>query len=295
MKTLLHRVPSLLMIVSVLVGLGAASAAAYPAGPTRAGHSPRSGVPSATVAGPITGGSHGRPFPSYAAQPSPVNLRKAGYVEREYFLQGTARSYVPAGPWGSDGRWPARAASTAPYRTRMLVERPANPRRFNGTVVVEWLNVSAQTDIPADFEYEHEQLLRDGFAWVGVSAQQLGVSGSPYSLSAWDPARYGSLSHPGDSFSYDIFSQAGKAVRHPRGAAPLAGLKVHRLLADGESQSAMRMVTYIDAIQPLARVFDGFLVHSRGEGGAPLSQAPQQVVNPPSPAFVRTDSRVPVL
>ena len=28
------------------------------------------------------------------------------------------------------------------------------------------------------------------------------------------------------------------------------------------------MVTYIDAIHPLAHVYDGYLVHSRGSGGA---------------------------
>ena len=54
----------------------------------------------------------------------------------------------------------------------------------------------------------HDELVRDGFAWVGVSAQQVGVD----ALKAADPSRYGSLSHPGDSYSYDIFSQAGQAV-----------------------------------------------------------------------------------
>ena len=37
------------------------------------------------------------------------------------------------------------------------------------------------------------------------------------------------------------------------------------------------MVTYIDAVHPLVHVYDGFLVHSRGAGGAALSQAPLAV------------------
>ena len=78
--------------------------------------------------------------------------------------------------------------------------------------------------------------------------------------------------HPGDSFSYDIFSQAGEAVRDPSGPSPLGDLKVKRVIAAGESQSAFRLVDYIDAIHPLAHVYDGFLVHSRVAISAPLSK-----------------------
>ena len=59
------------------------------------------------------------------------------------------------------------------------------------------------------------------------------------------------------------------------GIDPLGGLQLERLIAAGESQSAFRLVTYVNAIHPLADVYDGFLIHSRGGGGAPLSQAPQ--------------------
>ena len=49
----------------------------------------------------------------------------------------------------------------------------------------------------------------------------------------------------------------------------LGGLKPKQIIAIGESQSAGRLVTYIDAVHPLVHVYDGFLVHSRG-GGAPI-------------------------
>jgi hypothetical protein len=55
------------------------------------------------------------------------------------------------------------------------------------------------------------------------------------------------------------------------------------------------MVTYIDAVHPLVDVYDGFLVHSRSAGGAPLSQAPQPDVAVPSPSPVRDDLAAPVL
>jgi hypothetical protein len=269
---------------------GAAPVRAAGAGPAAgAGRAAAGRVPSPEVIGPVTGGTHGRPFTS-----SPVPLGLAGYTEQEFFLKGTATGYAPVGTWGSDGRWAARPAETAPYETRILVRRPADPARFNGTVVVEWLNVSFNVDIDPDFLYESQELLREGYAWVGVSAQQAGVEG-PLGLKNWDPARYGALSHPGDTFSYSIFAQAAKALLDPRGARPLGPLRPRALIADGESQSASRMVTYANAIQPVTRLFDGFLIHSRGAAGAPISQAPQAAPPAPAVARTRTDIGVPVL
>lgn len=60
------------------------------------------------------------------------------------------------------------------------------------------------------------------------------------------------------------------------------------LLADGESQSAFRMLTYVNAIHPDALVYDGFLIHSRNGSGAPLGGAV------PAPARVRDDLNAPV-
>jgi hypothetical protein len=288
---------SKILVVSVAVlGLAGASTAhtvtgaGRPAAASGQGTVPAGAAPVPAVTGPITGGTHGRPFTS-----SPIPLAAAGYVEQEYFIRGTATGYAPVGTWGSDGRWAVRPAETAPYETRILVRRPANPARFNGTVIVEWLNVSFNVDIDPDFLYANQELLRAGYAWVGVSAQQLGVEG-PDGLKNWDPARYGALNHPGDTFSYSIFSQAAAALVRPHpGPDPLGPLHPKALIADGESQSAVRMITYANAIQPLDHLFNGFLIHSRGATGAPISQAPQPGYQPPATAFTRTDLGVPVL
>ncbi len=136
----------------------------------------------------------------------------------------------------------------------------------------------------------HNEFIRDGFAWVGVSAQQVGVN----SAKSTDPAEYSSLSHPGDSFSYDIFSQAGQAVRDDA-ARVLAGLRPHTLIAAGESQSAGYLMTYIDAVQPITHIYQGFLVHSQFGNAAPLSQAPQTDYSAPAPTTIRSDLGVPVL
>jgi hypothetical protein len=136
---------------------------------------------------------------------------------------------------------------------------------------------------------------------VGVSAHYLGVEGGSgggllnISLKKNTPARYGSLSHPGDSFSYDIYSQAGEALRLPPETNPLGDAKVKRVIAIGESQSAFRLTTYVNAVHPLAQVYDGFLVHSRAGSGAPLAQDPLPAIATPTPTFIRTDLTVPVL
>ena len=255
-------------------------------------------VPVPTITGPITTGITGKPdVLSFS-----FDATHFGYVEEEFFLAGTASSFTSASALGSDGLWTATPADTAAYQTRIVVRRPADAAQFNGTVVVEWLNVSGGLDAAPDWTYLHTFLLREGFAWVGVSAQKVGIDGGGggipglnLSLKAVDPTRYGVLVHPGDSFSYDMFSQVAAALRTPGAVAPLGGLTPERVIAVGESQSAFRMVTYVNAIHSLAHVYDGFLIHSRGGGSAALSQSPQASVGTPTPAFIRTDIDVPVL
>jgi alpha/beta hydrolase family protein len=258
------------------------------------------GVSRSHIEGPVTGGK-GTPFIASTT----FDLAQVGYSQAEYFLSGTATAYRDAGPFADDGKWTVTAGDTAAYKTRIVVYRPIDARKFNGTVVVEWLNVSGGLDAAPDWITGHTALIREGFAWVGVSAQVLGVEGGDsilglpvMALKTTDPARYGTLTHPGDSFSYDIFSQAAQAIRRPAGVSPVGNLQVRAVIAAGESQSAFRLVTYIDAIHPRADIFDGFLVHSRGGGGAgiaPLSQSPQPAITVPGAAHIRDDLNVPVL
>ncbi|MFK7975857.1 MAG: alpha/beta hydrolase domain-containing protein [Halioglobus sp.] len=226
------------------------------------------------------------------------DVTEVGYTETEYFITGSATAYSPTQELTADGVWPVQAADTADYVSRIVVLRPSDAAAFNGTVVVEWLNVSGGLDAAPDWLQTHRELVREGYAWVGVSAQAAGIEGGgafDLPLKQIDPERYNGLNHPGDSYSYDIFSQAAQAVRNPQGMDPLDGLRVERMLAVGESQSAFRLVTYINAIHPMIELFDGFLVHSRGGSAAALTQEPLATVDMPDPAFIRTDGTIPVL
>jgi Alpha/beta hydrolase domain len=276
-------------VVSTLAVLTVASLAAVGAGAAPA--------PDAfTIEGPVHGG---KGVPQLAA--TNFDLASVGYEQAEYFISGTATSYTSATPLTNDGKWTITPAATAPYKTRLVVYRPTDAEQFNGTVLVEWNNVSGGLDAGPIWLAAHDELIREGYAWVGVTAQRVGVEGGGRALVAnldlkhADPERYGSLVHPGDSFSYDMYTQAGQAVRG-QAATVLGGLQPERVIGAGESQSAFRLTTYIDAVEPRTRgVYDGYLVYSRGDGGAALSQDPQPVVPTPAPTRIRADLDVPVM
>ncbi len=188
----------------------------------------------------------------------------------------------------------------------MVVFRPEDEQDFNGTVYVEWLNVTAGFDNSAVWSLTHNEMMASGAAWIGVSAQAGGVQGSdfvlpgatPGGVRGSDPERYGSLTHPGDLYSFDIFSQAGVAAAgDAEGPKPLDGLAPKRVIAIGKSQAAFRLVTYVDAFQPMAGVYDGFLIASRHASGSPFGATVFSLADDtvPETALIRTDSDVPVL
>jgi len=248
---------------------------------------------------------------AFLADLSTTDLDAAGYVQHEYVAAGTATSYRSDGELPADGRFELSEDASADYRTRVVVRRPAEPDDFSGTVVLEWLNVSGGLDANPDWTLMREEILRAGHAWVGVSAQHIGIEGGPVAvgvgiaeglagagLKAIDAERYGSLSHPGDAFSYDIYTQVARALRAGADGA-LGDLRPERLLAVGESQSGFALTTYVDGVQPLTRQFDGFLVHSRGAAAAPLGE-PGTGIDIAStialpPTRLRTDGDVPIL
>ena len=159
-----------------------------------------------------------------------------GYELSEYLISGVADSYTNVNELLPNGRWEIQPAESMEYTTRIVVFAPSEPDSFNGTVVVEWLNVSAGSDVATDWRLAHTELTRSGYAWIGVSVQARGVD----ALRDSGEEKYMALSHPGDSFSYSIFSQVAKLIRSEAGEGIVNGLAVSTLLAAGESQSATR-------------------------------------------------------
>lgn len=212
------------------------------------------------VSGPIQGGDKGWVYRSPV-----LDLDKLGYVIEEFFVSGTAHSYKMAeGAEATfDGDWRTTPATASPFTTRIFVLRPADPAKYNGVLLAHWQNVSAgyENGYPTGDE------IFNGYAWMAVSAQYNGIYGTPqteeYSLKKWDSARYGSLSHPGDAYSYDIYAQAVSAALTRSAAGPggpLGDLKTDKVIAMGGSQSAWRLATYINAVHQHQEIFDGFLL-----------------------------------
>ena len=158
-------------------------------------------------------------------------VRPTSISPRAATCSRSSRSRAPHAPFHllddptPDGRWSVAEYARAPYRTRLLVLRPEQPADANGTVVVGWQNVSAgyESGAPSDGE------IYEGYAWVGVSAQEVGLYGFPAGMERMasrrglpllehDPERYGDLHHPGDQAAFDIFTQAGRALAPDRTA-----------------------------------------------------------------------------
>ncbi len=243
---------------------------------------------------PAGSGQQGHPYDAVPATPiipaaPSINLGSFGYVEREFKLSGASTTYRQTGFWASNGRWSVGVAQTnVPYRTRLLVRYPTNPAKFNGTVIVEWLNDTTGGDQDPVWSELYNELLSEGYAYVGVTAQTAGMA----DLAAWDPTRYGSLGDSNDGQSYDIFTQAAQVIRADS-ATLLGGLAPKRLFGLGDSQSAFRVDTYVNAIQPLTHAFDGFIAVGRAAVTAPLGSG--LIATSPLPALIRTDNTTPFI
>lgn len=253
--------------VVAVVGLAASAALA---GPARAEYD---AVPTPTVTGPIEVTADSYPFLS-----TEIDLSRYGYVEQEFFISGDAYRYeIPdqvdqtatriapgAGP-SEDGAYP--------FQTRIVVRRPADPADANGTVIAEWNNVTAGRDIEWNWFGDPDFLLRNGYTFVGVTAQNVGIRG----LQAFDSDRYGDLEGRWDTtmainllggnnaalddLSYDIYGAALKAIRGAgTGADPLGGIEAERVVASGESQSCGRLAAHHNHIQPLHEIVDAYLL-----------------------------------
>ncbi len=229
------------------------------------------------VIGPIEG-SH----PPWGAPDA--DLAAKGYVVEEFQIAGEVPAYRNRGDVDPTGRWEAEEFGVGDFRTRILVIRPRDPGAFSGTVFLHWNNVSAGVEGGAPRSGE---IYDGGHAFVGVSAQEVGLYGLPIGFSHrggpgaaalvdHDRERYGDLFHAGEPACFGIFSHAARVVGPRRSSPidPMGGLRVERVIAHGASQSAMKLVAYLNGVHPLDPVIDGALL-TVWEGRAPrLEEGP---------------------
>ncbi|MDM0028408.1 alpha/beta hydrolase domain-containing protein [Variovorax saccharolyticus] len=233
-------------------------------------------VPTPVVQGPIPS-DPSSPSRNYTFFATDLDLKARGYVEEEYFFSGTANTYDATFSGGIGARPTASPTANIvtagnPYTTRMVVRRPAHPGKFNGVVVVEWINATSNYDVEALWFRAHEFFLRDGYTWVGISAQSGPITNPTLGLKQFSPARYASLDltaagkfPSGDPLGYDVFAQGVQAVRHAGVLGPLSK-HVRKVVGAGVSQSAGRLSVLMNAIQTRDEpVMDAVLLYIGGE------------------------------
>jgi hypothetical protein len=211
------------------------------------------------------------------AETTQFPLGPYGYVQQEYLVSGTARGNMAGFPQH-------QSYPSLPFTTRIIVRRPRDLRRSNGTAVLEWMNVSLQQDTDVDWIEAYREILHAGFTYVGVSVQPTGVP-----LATEDPVRYGKIHIPpyapnadsvapsqgGPAYGESIFTQVAHALKSPAGRSVLGGRPVHRIIGVGESQSAERISCYLLDAKPVDPVFDAFMVdHGECAGPTVTAHAP---------------------
>ncbi len=214
------------------------------------------------------------------------DLDALGYTEREYVVGVTTPQvyrYV-----GKTVRTLAKPAPTAKggYRSRIIVRAPEDPANFNGRVLVEMMNTTTLVDLDIAWQQAHEYLLREGWAYVAITVQQTGINAlkqfkrqptryTKLGLNLLTPAAAKDASNGArdPSLAWDLTSQVGALLDSDSRANPLAGYDVESLYLTGQSQMAGYATTYVKAIHPRHRVYDGFLVSYRGTGATNLQYA----------------------
>ena len=268
------------------------------------------------VAGPIPVTADSFPFGSASRTNVPQDLSGVGYVEEEYLVGGFANVY----DFDADGKVVVKTAN-AQYGTRVLLRRPASPKKFSGTVVVELLNPTALYDLDFQWQFARDYFIEHGDAWVGITSKPVAAK----ALKTFDPKRYAAVSWtnplPADQtcpnpvsllpdstpatengLIWDIASQVGVLLKSGVAHNPLKDFHVERLFLTGYSQTGGYVVTYVNFIRPLLGalagsnkpIYDGYLIGDGDGIPAPLSQCSA----PPMPGdkrFIIKARREPVI
>jgi len=231
---------------------------------TVAGQGSRVPVPKVSPM-PVTAQSY--PFAAMDHQMIPFDLAGAGYVEEEFLVSGTANVY----DWDAN-RVLKTVTPNLPYTTRILLRRPRNASAFSGAVFVEPMYPPRRWDWAMMWGYLRDGMIARGDAWVGVTMPGPPVAG----LKRFDAGRYASLAFanpkpdepcPGTQnksdtetgLRWDALSQVAALLKSSDAGRPLAGMRVGAvyLTVQGGDEEV-----YMNAIQPVAKIYDGFLARA---------------------------------
>ena len=181
------------------------------------------------------------------------DLAHFDYVTKEYFVSGTANS--------------------RPYKTRIVIRRPADAGRFSGLVLAESMHPSGN---PWMFHFTHTYSMTEGH--IGLEILTSAIQG----IAEFNPDRYRDLS-VGNGQAGEIIAQVGALLKSTRPDNPLAGLSIRKMILAGSSASAGVVVNYlpthmVQRLVDMKPIYDGFMPTSNGANlrmvDVPMIQVP---------------------
>ncbi len=197
-----------------------------------------------TVTGPITG--PGVMYESVQSLAPGGDLAKFKYEAKEYFITGTAQGQ--------------------PYKTRIVVRKPANNSKFSGLVLLEAMHPSGSAHM---FEFTAIYSMTSGHAAVEIQPN----GGLPLVMAS-NPERYKDLvATPAQT--NEIIAQVGALVKSKDKSSPFAGQSVRKIVLAGTSATAATLIGYLNAhmvyrTPDMQRIYDGFMPTSNGSVIRPI-------------------------
>lgn len=198
----------------------------------------------------------GAMFPALQVLPPEEDIAHFKYITKEFFVSGIAQGQ--------------------PYTTRVVVRRPADPRKFSGIVVAEPMHPTGNDWM---FYFLHTYLMTQGHIAVEIT------TGSVPLFKDTNAARYKDL-EIGATQANDILAQVGLMLKNDRPDGVLEGLPMRKMILSGTSASAAAVVAYLPAhmvyrAEEMKPIFDGFLPTSIG-GDTPIMKVDVPVVQMPT-------------
>ena len=190
-------------------------------------------------------------FNSAPSQAPGLGLDHFKYQTKEYFVSGTAAG--------------------KPYKTRVVVRKPADDKKFSGLVLAESMHSSGAAHA---FEFTAAYVMSSGHAAVEI------LTTSPKQFIDFNAKRYEELDIP-DGQASEILAQVGALLKSDRG--PFGKLKVRKMVLSGSSMSSGTLINYLPwhmvyRTPDMQHIYDGFMPTSAGqtimEVDVPLIQLP---------------------
>ena len=205
-------------------------------------------IASAEVAGP------GKFYETLMELKPGDDLAHFNYVTKEYFVTGTANGQ--------------------PYKTRIVIRRPADTSKFSGFVLAESMHPSGN---PWMFHFTHRYSMTEGHIGLEI------LTTTPQGFADANPERYKDLV-VANGQANEIIAQVGQLMKSLHPSNPLLGMPIRAMVLAGSSASAAVVVNFLPASMALRRtvdmkpIYDGFMPTSNGANlrkvDVPMIQVP---------------------